>query len=621
MAEPQRESHAELPMEEDEVQAHLKTIDGKFMQTIEADTRLESGVPPGHRPADLDFIQMTGLTRPTNTAEEPSEPSPPPYEEDMNPAHPVDFFESGVRDVDHTLSPPGTEAGASLSTVSPQTDLSALTPRVTDPLPDTTTDRDESTKIPSSSPPKPVQEPPHTPASDIPAPEAGSPPDIENTLAEVLNTLETEESVEQEKPSSESFFDAEAEKTPLPGEGVRNTPALDQQLVEAEQLLRELEHQPREFTAAVSSPDPAPSPPDPPPPSSPPIRQWSPPSNEERMATEEEEEDDRRIVYDYAAAPGRRRKSRRHVSRQRRRFIQMTALVGILIVLCIGIYAAFGAFLKPMMVSPDKLLTMARTQFESGQYLDASRTFNSFAERNPDHPSRPEAEFLAAFALRSAPASSAELAQTQRENALALFDKYLKNNPGDPRHTRAESIRALLLFELGRYDEVIDLLRDPARLTDDTSAALTLLRTLAMAYRRSGDYEHAESTYLQASVLPQNMTSDTDYYELGAMARERAALTDEKAEKTRLATTALEYWTKAIGVSGIDPGAKEEIQKQSDRLKTEFGVTLDTAKTPGPVQEEISAPVAPLTSDSAAAPPAPNPVEEAKQLEAPATTP
>lgn len=602
-------------MDEDEVQAHLKTIDGRFMETIKDDTRLESGVPSGHHPGDLDFIQMTGLTRPTNTAEEPSAE---PLNKDMPPGHPIDFFESGVRDVDHALSPTGTEAGASLSTISPQTDLSALTSQGINPLPDTAPVQDTFSKIPSPPPPEPERESSPVPASNMPVPETATPPDIEDALAEVLNTLETQENAEHEKFSSAPFGGADADQTPPPEEGMRNTPALDQQLVEAEQLLRELEQQPRESMGVVSLPNAAPLSPHLRTPSPPPIRQWSPPSDQERMASEEEE-DDRRIVYDYAASPGRRRKSRHHVSRQRRRFIRITMLVGIVIVLCIGIYAAFGAFLKPLMISPERLLTLARAQFENGQYLDASRTFNGFAERHPDHPTRPEAEFLAAFALRSAPASSAELAQAQRENALALLDKYLKHNPGDPRHTRAESIRALLLFELGRYDEAIDLLRDPARLTDDTSASLTLLRALAMAYRRSGDYEHAESTYLQASVLPQNMTPDTDYYELGAMARERAALTDEKAEKTRLASAALEYWTKAIGVPGIDPGAKEEIQKQSERLKTEFGITVDAAKAPALAPNPASAPAAPSGSDRAA--PTLNPVEEAKQLEPPETAP
>ncbi len=595
MSDTRRDTPDEPPLDEAEVVSHLKTIDGKFMETIESDARLDSGVPPEHRSGDLDFIQMTGLTRPLSMSSGPMAVPPP---EDMNPAHPVSFFESGVRDVDHSLSPPGTEAGITGAAPSPPDTLISLEPGSIEALCALVSE---------------LEVPP------APAPDRSGQDHLQDTLAKVLETIHSQGSRADAKIPPQTAPSVE-EETPHGGAEILQSPSsLGQQLVEAEQLLQELEQQPRESaeipvepggTESSSTPAPAPV-----------IRQWMPPSDREHAAGEEDEEDGRRIVYDYAAAPGRRRKSRRHVSRQRRRFIRATIFAGVVVLLALGAYIAFGALLKPMMLAPEDLFALGRVQFEGNLFWDASQTFTAFAKRYPDHPMRPQAEFYAACAMRSAPASSTEAAQQQREQALALFDLYLKHNPGDPRHPRAESFRALILFELGRYEEVIGLLRDPARLTEDTPSALVLLRTLAAAYRRSGDYEHAESAYLQALVLPQNMTPDTDYYELGAMGRERAALTEDKSEKTRLAGAALEYWSKAIGMPGIDPGAREEIQKQMERLRVDFGVTSDSSKTASSGGKTAPPPAAQADSSGATTAPAPDPEVEAKQLEEGVTKP
>ncbi len=625
MADTRRDTPIEPPMDEAEVVSHLKTIDGKFMETIESDARLDSGVPPGHRSGDLDFIQMTGLTRPMST---PSAPMAVPPLEDMNPAHPVSFFESGVRDVDHSLSPAGAEAGIAGAAPSPPDTLVSLAPDSIDALRELVSELEVH---PAPGPCRtPVMEtaesrPAPTSSETVPAPNPDGQELLQDALTKVLESLHPQGSRASEKLPSQTASSVAGETPHGDAEIPQSPSSLGQQLVEAEQLLQELEQQPREsagipvelretepsFTQAFA---PAPVP-------APVIRQWTPPSDRERAAGEEDEEDGRRIVYDYAAAPGRRRKSRRHVSRQRRRFIRLTILAGALVLIALGAYVAFGTLLKPMMLAPEDLFALGRTQFEGNLFLDASQSFTAFAKRYPDHPMRPQAEFYAACAMRSAPASSTEAAQQQREQALALFDLYLKRNPGDPRHPRAESFRALLLFELGRYEEVIGLLRDPARLTEDTPSALVLLRTLAMAYRRSGDYEHAESACLQALVLPQNMTPDTDYYELGAMGRERASLTEDKNEKTRLAGAALEYWSKAIGMPGIDPGAREEIKKQMERLRVDFGVTSDSPKTASSSEKAAPPQAAPADSSGVQAAPALDPEEEAKHLEEGVTKP
>lgn len=89
------------------VQRRLDEIDGSLMATIEEDARLQSGVPESGRTDELDFIQMTGLTRSAVKTASAPRVAPP---DDLDPAQPVSFYEKGVVDVDHAIAPLGAEA-------------------------------------------------------------------------------------------------------------------------------------------------------------------------------------------------------------------------------------------------------------------------------------------------------------------------------------------------------------------------------------------------------------------------------------------------------------------------------------------------------------------------------
>lgn len=86
------------------VEERLREIDGDFARQLD-DVRIDSGVPEHQRARDLDFIKMTGLTRPPRPAPEPQS-TQPSEDGDVDTTQPVSFFEPGVADVDASMAPP-----------------------------------------------------------------------------------------------------------------------------------------------------------------------------------------------------------------------------------------------------------------------------------------------------------------------------------------------------------------------------------------------------------------------------------------------------------------------------------------------------------------------------------
>ena len=101
----------------DEVQDKIQEIDLTLIAGLDDDGRMHSSVPDEMRGDDIDFIQMTGLTRPVEeknivspeyVPDEITEEQPDHFvhaTEDMDPSKPVSFYEEGVADVDHKLAP------------------------------------------------------------------------------------------------------------------------------------------------------------------------------------------------------------------------------------------------------------------------------------------------------------------------------------------------------------------------------------------------------------------------------------------------------------------------------------------------------------------------------------
>ncbi len=84
-------------------------IEGKLMDRIGPDARLDSGIPEDQRGGDLDFVEMSGITL------SPPLPDPSPADAPSpNANDPLGFYEAGVIDVDGAM-----EAAAEKTDLSP----------------------------------------------------------------------------------------------------------------------------------------------------------------------------------------------------------------------------------------------------------------------------------------------------------------------------------------------------------------------------------------------------------------------------------------------------------------------------------------------------------------------
>ena len=80
-------------------------IEKQLGEGLGDDPRLSSGVPQEQRGSDIEFIQMSGLVRPSI----PPADALPPAPDDLDSSRPVSFFEKGVADVDADMVPGSVE--------------------------------------------------------------------------------------------------------------------------------------------------------------------------------------------------------------------------------------------------------------------------------------------------------------------------------------------------------------------------------------------------------------------------------------------------------------------------------------------------------------------------------
>jgi tetratricopeptide (TPR) repeat protein len=157
-----------------------------------------------------------------------------------------------------------------------------------------------------------------------------------------------------------------------------------------------------------------------------------------------------------------------------------------------------------------------------------------------------------------------------------------------------------LHYELKDFEQAIVVLRDLVKPADDPAAALSMLRYLARSYSMTGNYEQAETSYLQAATLPGNYSAESDYLELGDLYRRRAEAARDGAEQEKLKEMAMSYWRRAIQVPGIAPGDRSNLEERLQWLS--FAEQADASATEAaPVAEGA----APATADPAPASAAP----------------
>lgn len=562
---------------------------------MQADDRLESGVPADMRHDDIGFIQFSGITRP-NLAEEPPTPAEHDVDLDLDPSMPVSFYEPGVADVDASMAPAGAEDGPRESDIilplRPTTPSKPQTPDEDDPpsaaalkdliaelsggelaLEDLEiTENDdpgedvgavskEEVDSPVAEDPEPEESTESLDTLDIFASALAQPPNVPPPRQE-----EPEETIPDESPDE---FDAPP--TPIPAEAMNSAlkARMAPRLNEAEELMAALDAAPENAPPAEDS-----------------FGEneleetsWTPaavsPSvlldepydgvDDDPEPVEKTKNTYRLPTRDRGDVLSGRRSSRG--GRKRRRAIRAVAILSTLGLGIVSFGALVYLFVLPMLDPPDDAFARAMNSWNAQNYLAASNEFALFARRSPENPNRAEAQFRAALAKQTAAQTHNrdERDKLNRE-ALAMFESYIADNPVHRKVARAESLCGILLFELGDYEGAITRLRNARRQVSDPDAALASLRTLAAAYSKLGQVDDAESTYLQAAVLPGNYTRDVDYLALGDLFSRHAEMATDPGEREANQQKAAEYWTLTLSLASADPKAKKEVQAKLNMI-------------------------------------------------------
>lgn len=646
--------NAHGPVDAGAVQRRLEAIEGSLLAQLTDEQRYGSGVPGQDRSSDLEFIQMTGLTRPFTVSAPPrpaAQDVEPPFH-DLDARKPLDFFEQGVADVDHLAGPPGLEpdrsarvpavpqrsrteppvaAGGSKSADALKELIADLTRTETDEVPD-------AALIPEVvEPPEPMYEARLSTFAAGAAPESEySPPSSEVPVWESavaggkLGVTSQEPSAHYEEPVTlESLLDeAAALPADTPVETLRNDDSLsfmattdsvdeppierrqdtfgysakesalsapERRLAEAEELLQALDRQPRDI-------------PDVPPPRTP-AQSHATPGPQEDLEQADEYPDIMRA-----------HKSQRRVYRRSRRHILRKVLAGVCVLMgCAGVYYAYTKYVAPITVSADALYAEAGSLMQQGRYEEAAQEWRLFTQRFPTHGDRAEAQFQAAFAYFLAQPAGDDEARDYARRAMALFEEFMKDNPGHRKAVRAECMIGVLHYRLQQHERAITQLRplcEPARRGEDPEAILPAMRTLARAYSRTGDYVAAEEMYEAAASLEKNYTPEVDYYELGSLYIERARIAADASEKRQLQGKAVAYWDNALRAPGIDPQERERIRTLRAAIVEQMGAPsaapAPEAPAPVPAEEQTPEPVTEPAASGAVQEPSPS--EEAQQL-------
>ena len=334
-----------------------------------------------------------------------------------------------------------------------------------------------------------------------------------------------------------------------------------------------------------------------------------------------------KVNDDIALAEAKPRRRSRNYARKRKRQLQRLVLA-VLVLVLLGIGGVYGyQYLKAYMMKSEDLFVLAASQEAAGEYVEASENYLLFALRESQHYQRPEAQFRAASLLLEVDATSRDAQQDLLTTSLTLFEEFIADNPEDDRVERSKSMKAVLLYRLGRYEDAVEILQRDGRSVSDPIAELPKMRTLARCYAKLGEVAAAESAYLQAAVLPGNLNPEQDYRALGDLFsdlyRVQAGLNQDPVITGKYREMAVKYLTQATEVVGIDPIESNRIGEKLSLL--ERGAALNgVAQEPTELEAQENSST-PAEAEEAVAPVEDvgdwevNPAEEAAAL-APAAT-
>ena len=600
-------------------------MEESLLEHMQHDARLDSGVPPEHRGANLDSIMMSGLTTP-EVAEEIATISPVP--DGTNPSVPVSFYEQGVDDVDSTRGPDALEdarhADADLI-IKPPTIVvpdSSIANSFREMIAEFSTETDtESENIKS---PEPDFDTTQTLAPELPdrtdADDATF-VDVSGATLELAKNLSSETELVETIPVEEDGFESAESREPDPATPdmdeiplVEQTPAIantfklddtGESLVEIAPPFPATEPEPPRDEALVEPMPRAAEPegaitenlspatrtsPDTPalaeaesllreleeqqgastPPAPPSLLQdWTFPERTEEGLVEDED----------AESVARRRSTGKRSAR--RRLFRWVTRVAILTILATGGYQGYRIYLVAMATDVE-LYNRANAQLGREAYAEASALFISLPERYPGSPLTADAQFMGGYALTLIPDVSSEAPQAYTDAILRL-QQFMGNNPDHPKRYRAETLLGVMYYRTQNFEQAVAVLRNPQLQKFDREAYLPVLRVLARAYAALNDVDRAHTTYLRAAALEENRAPDQDYLELAAMYEQRAQHTNTADLQRRYLRAAVDQWDVALRLPGLLKIRRKEIRQRRDIVAEELGGGLmmeDGTRTP-----------------------------------------
>ncbi len=597
------------PMEETTITPDL--LDQLFESE---DPRVQSGISEDESDDDLDFIRMSGLTSPEVSDDIDSITEPPRVESTLTP--PVSFYEPGIADVDAAMMPESSDGNADTAenetrdTAANGLELDAsLIEDSTGPLDNDIVephaDADESDDqhvidldamseedvFPDlvarevADVKEPDVEAPDVTGDAAPEPSAFDFVDTGLSAEATNDEVELVEFQENQNPTEEKTEDDQTLVVP-DRNGDEDAPLNDSIF---DDILVDTEH---EGSADQATPS----------------VQTTPVVPVTKIeAKVHREPDDPSTVQIY----GRRSNShhhRRHESSSAR-FLKIAAVL-----LVFGAALSFVGYegyrwFQIRISNPTTLFYEAENAAVNSKHLQASRLFEEFVRRNPEHPLAADAMFAAGYQMQQVESEDEELINQYNEESLALLGEFTRRYPDHQRVGRAHSLMGIVHYRRGDYRAAVDAFIDRDAILRDPAATLPMLRTLARAYAQLGEYEAAHSTFIRAANTPSNPSPDLDYDELGEMYRALAQNAETPELHTAYRDLALEHWSHAIRYPGINPTRKNTIRVKVDLLgelgelkgspttvraqkaSSDLVVPLDGALEPQPATFELTAPL------------------------------
>lgn len=552
-----------------------------YMDEQYADGRLDSGAGATPVDSDLDFINMSGLTTPVSVDLGISDPMD--YtEENLRPDALVSFFEEGVDDVDSDMDP-GTitvrdEVIVDDQAVEPPSASAALS------------DLDDLisgiTKVP-------VETKASFDVAAVDAVESQTSVEIESLLTSLESELQEQPEtsvVAAEEVSDEVLAEAAPVESPEPVEPVVTEietaeapqPEVVVDFQEAKSLVQELE--PRAEVEPVAAPVldvPSPQAPEP-------DKRVTVPDIDLDVDTALDSEEQDASVYRKPQLGNGQSRNRQPKNRRRG-----SAVYGIklalfsfifLIVAAAALYYSVNS-LRLQTMLPSESYAQGMTLLDEERYADASEHFAYFTSRYASDPLSADAAFMSAYALYLTPSEPRNEAMQVYSEARDRMEDFVLNYPGHRKAARGETLLAMLEYRLGDYGATIDILSDPQRRLRDPDAFLPALRTLARAHSMQGNLQMAETEFMRAATLKENISPDQDYMELASIYNDLGVREQHAGLAASYLEKAVENWGRVMQLPGTFTATHRELEVLSEYTRHRIRELTATGNMPGMMQD------------------------------------